>query len=210
MDELIAGYRRFRTERWPHERARYETLARRGQSPHSLIISCSDSRVDPQTVFSAAPGEIFVVRNVAGLVPPYEPDERLHGTSAAIEYAVRVLKVARVVVLGHGNCGGVRAMIDGVPKEAGDFVENWMKIAQPALERVREHHERDADHHHGPEDHVAEVEAEVTKLTLENLGTFPWIGEAAKAGRLGLHAFRFEVLTGSLSVLKGERFVAVE
>jgi carbonic anhydrase len=210
MDRLIAGYRRFRKESWPNERARYEALATRGQSPHTLIISCSDSRVDPQTVFGAAPGELFVVRNVAGLVPPYQPDARLHGTSAAIEYAVRVLKVRAVVVLGHGNCGGVRAMIDGVPPEAGDFVENWMKIAEPALERVREHHAHDHDHHHGPEDHIAEVEAEVTKLTLENLATFPWIASEAKAGRLGLHAFRFEVFSGSLSMLEKDRFVPVE
>lgn len=210
MDRLIDGYRRFRAERWPNERARYEALATRGQSPGTLVISCSDSRVDPQTVFGAAPGEMFVIRNVAGLVPPYQPDSRLHGTSAAIEYAVRVLKVRQVVALGHGNCGGVRAMVDGVPKEAGDFVENWLKIAEPALARVRQHHEHDHDHHHGPEDHVAELEAEVTKLTLENLATFPWIASAVSAGQLRLHAFRFEVFTGSLSVLEGEKFVAVE
>ena len=209
MDGLIAGYRRFRSERWPNERARYEALATRGQSPGTLVISCSDSRVDPQTVFGAAPGELFVVRNVAGLVPPYQPDNRLHGTSAAIEYAVRVLKVKRVVVLGHGNCGGVRAMIDGVPDAAGDFVEKWMKIAEPALRRVKHRHEHSQDHEHGHEDEVAELEAEVTKLTLENLRTFPWIAEAAKAGQLGLHAFRFEVFTGSLSVLEDERFVPV-
>ena len=135
MDRLLAGYRRFRTEVWPAERARYEALAR-GQRPETLVVACSDSRVDPQTVFGAAPGELFVVRNVAGLVPPYHPDAAYHGTSAALEYAVRVLGVARIVVLGHAQCGGVRAMVEGAPEEARDFVEPWMRIAEPVLRRV--------------------------------------------------------------------------
>ena len=108
MDRLIEGYHRFRAETWPAQRARYEALSNKGQSPETLVISCSDSRVDPQTVFGAAPGELFVVRNIAGLVPPYEPDGHYHGASAAIEYAVRVLRVPRVVVLGHAQCGGSR------------------------------------------------------------------------------------------------------
>lgn len=113
MDELLDGYRRFRSEVWPSERARYEQLARRGQRPKTLIVACSDSRVDPQTVFDAAPGELFVVRNVAGLVPPYSPDGVYHGTSAALEFGVRVLKVENIVVLGHAQCGGVAAMVQG-------------------------------------------------------------------------------------------------
>ena len=133
MHRLIEGYRQFRETAWPAERERFEALARDGQSPETLVISCSDSRVGPERVFGAAPGEIFVIRNVAGLVPPYEPDRRHHGTSAALEYAVRVLKVARIVVLGHAQCGGIRVMLEGAPKEAQDFVEPWMKLASQAL-----------------------------------------------------------------------------
>src|SRR5689334_2870118 len=115
MDSLIQGYRRFRDTVWRAEHARYEELARRGQSPETLVVACSDSRVDPQTVFGAGPGELFIVRNVAGLVPPYQPDAAYHGASAALEFGVRVLKVSRIVVLGHALCGGVQAMVRGMP-----------------------------------------------------------------------------------------------
>src|SRR5919107_6072416 len=105
MERLIDGYRRFRAETWPREKARFQELAAQGQRPQTMVIACSDSRVDPQMIFSAGPGELFVVRNVANLVPPYMPDAAFHGTSAALEFAVRVLKVSQVVVLGHAQCG---------------------------------------------------------------------------------------------------------
>ena len=133
MDPLIEGYRRFRAEIWPAERARYEALAHWGQSPETMVIACSDSRVDPQTVFGAVPGELFVVRNVAALVPPFAPDAGYHGTSAALEFAVKVLKVASLVVLGHGQCGGVRAMVYGPPPQARDFIASWVELGKPAL-----------------------------------------------------------------------------
>ena len=135
MDPLIEGYRKFRAETWPAERARYEALAHWGQSPETMVIACSDSRVDPQTVFGAVPGELFVVRNVAALVPPYSPDPGYHGTSAALEFAVKVLKVARIVVLGHGQCGGVRAMEYGAPPQARDFIASWSRSASRRLRR---------------------------------------------------------------------------
>ena len=134
MDPLIEGYRRFRADVWPAERARYEALAHWGQSPEAMVIACSDSRVDPQTVFSAVPGELFVVRNVAALVPPYSPDPGHHGTSAALEFGVKVLKVPRLVVLGHGQCGGVKAMAVGPPPQARDFIASWVDIGKPAVE----------------------------------------------------------------------------
>jgi carbonic anhydrase len=193
MDRLLEGYRRFRSEVWPAERARYEALATRGQSPETLVIACSDSRVDPQTVFGASPGELFVVRNVAGLVPPYQPDARYHGTSAALEYAVRVLKVARIVVLGHARCGGIKAMVEGAPTEARDFVEPWMAIAQPVLQRVPANLDG--------ADRLNRCESEVVRLTVENLTTFPWIAESVEAGRLALHGFRFDIHTGLLTDL---------
>ncbi|HWL04939.1 MAG TPA: carbonic anhydrase [Xanthobacteraceae bacterium] len=194
MDRLIAGYRSFRRDIWPDARKRYETLAR-GQSPETLVIACSDSRVDPATVFGARPGELFVVRNVAGLVPPYEPDRYHHGTSAALEYGVRVLKVPRIVVLGHAQCGGVRAMVEGVPPEAQDFVGPWLEIARPALNGP------------GPAqgaNRLAHYETEVVRLTLGNLMSFPWIAEAVAEGRLGLHGFSFDIHTGVLSRLGQE------
>ena len=201
-DDLIDGYRRFRTDRWPAERARYEALATKGQRPRTLVVSCSDSRVDPQTVFGAGPGELFIVRNVAGLVPPYQPDANHHGTSAALEFGVRVLKVARVVVLGHAQCGGVQAMVEGAPEEARDFVEAWMGIAAPVLSM------RPAPA--GVDDRLGHYEKEVVRLSLANLATFPWIAEAVAAGRLQLLGFRFDIHTGVLTRLNGDAFVPVE
>jgi carbonic anhydrase len=201
MDALIDGYRRFRAETWPAERARYEALARWGQRPETLVVSCSDSRVDPQTVFGTVPGELFVVRNVAALVPPYAPDANYHGTSAALEFGVRVLKVSRIVVLGHALCGGVAALMDGAPAEAQDFVAPWMGMA----ETVRSS-EADAG---GPEARREHYEAAVVGLALRNLATFPWIAEAVEAGSLTLHGFRFDIHTGILARLEGDRFVPV-
>jgi carbonic anhydrase len=199
MERLLAGYRRFRSEVWPMERTRYETLAAKGQRPETLVIACSDSRVDPQTVFGAGPGELFVARNVAGLVPPYQPDAGYHGTSAALEYGVRVLGVARIVLLGHALCGGVRAMVKGAPLRGSDFISAWMKIAEPAL------FSREAD----GED-LCSHEQEVVRLSLSNLLTFPWIKDAVSAGQLEIHGFRFDIRTGALTMLKGDKFVAVE
>jgi carbonic anhydrase len=200
MDRLIEGYRRFRSEVWPAQRARYEALSNKGQSPETLVVACSDSRVDPQTVFGAAPGEMFVVRNVAGLVPTYQPDARYHGTSAAVEYAVRVLKVPRVVVLGHAQCGGVQAMVEGAPAEARDFVEPWMSMARSVLRDIHDHHAPGV---------LSRCEVEVVRLSLSNLMTFPWIAEAVDAGRVTLAGFRFEIRTGILERLENEGMVPV-
>ena len=198
-DRLIEGYRRFRKEVWPAQRARYERLASAGQSPETMVIACSDSRVDPATVFGAVPGELFMVRSVAGLVPPYKPDKGHHGTSAALEYGVRVLKVKRLVVLGHAQCGGVRAMLDGTPIPT-DFVEQWMEIAQPALRCVHEGKGGDV---------YARCETEVLRLSLANLLTFPWIAEAVKAGSLHVDGFHFGIESGILAKLDGEKLVPV-
>jgi carbonic anhydrase len=201
MQSLIDGYRKFRSEVWPAARARYEALAQEGQRPETLVIACSDSRVDPATVFGAGPGQLFVVRNVAGLVPPYTPDAGYHGTSAALEFGVRVLKVSRIVVLGHAQCGGVQAMVEGAPREAKDFVEPWMAIAEPILQTIPDT---------VPEgDILLHCEKEVIRLSLANLLTFPWIAEAVAAGRLELSGFRFGIQTGELMRLEGDRFVPV-
>jgi carbonic anhydrase len=201
MDRLIAGHLRFRTETWPSARARYEALAQQGQTPETLVVACSDSRVDPQTVFGAGPGELFVVRNVAGLIPPYQPDAGYHGTSAALEYGVRVLRVARIVVLGHAQCGGVQAMVQGAPREARDFVKPWMEIAATVLASLPDQVQGD--------ERLRQCEMEIVRLSLANLATFPWIAEAVAAGRLSLHGFQFAIRTGVLMRLTADGFVPV-
>ena len=146
IDELTAGYRRFRAEKWPEARAEYGALASDGQKPHTLIVACSDSRADPALIFDAAPGELFVVRNVANLVPPYEPDGQLHGVSAALEFGVKVLKVRRIVVMGHASCGGVGAMLTGAPEDCPDFVAPWVAQGAPVVQHVAETVEPDPAH----------------------------------------------------------------
>ena len=195
MDRLIEGYRRFRATHWQGERARFEAVAEHGQSPQAMIIACSDSRVDPQMIFGAGPGELFVVRNVANLVPPYEKDAAYHGTSAALEFGVRVLGVRHLIVLGHALCGGVRALLEGMPPGTEDFVAKWMGIAREARARVlrcepvSEEAKQEAGEH------------EMVRLSLENLMTFPWIREAVEAGRLRLHGGHFGVRSGRLYLL---------
>jgi carbonic anhydrase len=201
MKRLVEGYRRFRAGTWPIERARYQALSLAGQRPETLVIACSDSRVDPATVFGAGPGELFVVRNVAGLVPPYQPDAGYHGTSAAVEYGVRVLKVNQIVVLGHAQCGGVQAMINGAPVENLDFVRSWIAIAAPIMKPVPPGLT--------PDELQTHYETQVVRLSLANLRTFPWIVEAEAAGTLSLHGARFGIETGRLMELQGDEFVPV-
>jgi carbonic anhydrase len=192
MDDLIKGYRRFRTGTWPAERARFEELSRLGQRPRALVIACSDSRTDPQMVFNAVPGELFVVRNVANLAPPYGPDDQPHGVSSAIEFAVRTLKVRDIVVMGHAMCGGIKALLEGTPAELSDFVGQWVRIAEPARQRAIT-----APPH---EQHTV-CEHESVRLSLENLMTFPWIKSAVEAGELWLHGCFFDIRSGILERL---------
>lgn len=194
MDRLIAGYRRFRDDTWPLQRARYQALAEAGQRPHTMVVACSDSRVDPATVFDAGPGELFVVRNVAALVPPWQSGGGYHGTSAALEFGVRVLGVQRLVVMGHAQCGGIHAMLHGAPSAAQDFVVPWMAIARDAVR---------------PGLSETEAEAAVVRLSLTNLRTFPWIAAAEAAGTLNVMGMRFDIHTGILSQLDDLGFIAV-
>ncbi len=189
MDHLIEGYRRFRALTWARERGRYEALAARGQRPRALVVACSDSRADPQTIFDAAPGELFVVRNVANLVPPYLPDSAYHGTSAALEFGICALGIPDVIVIGHAMCGGIRALLEGAPEETPDFVKSWVSIADPAR--------RSAALLPSPARQAA-CEHAAIRLSLANLGTFPWIRDAVAAGRLRLNGFYFDIRTGIL------------
>ncbi|MGG5821236.1 carbonic anhydrase [Falsiroseomonas sp. HW251] len=196
MGPLLDGYHRFREETWPQQRARFEELAAQGQKPHTMVIACSDSRVDPQMIFSAGPGELFVVRNVANLVPPYMPDAAFHGTSAAVEFAVRVLGVGRIVVMGHALCGGIRALLEGTPDLASDFVAGWIHIADRARSTALR-----CD---TPEAAQEACEHEAIRISIENLLTFPWVAEAVAAGKLHLRGAHFGVATGRLLVLDPE------
>ncbi|MBU1385508.1 MAG: carbonic anhydrase [Alphaproteobacteria bacterium] len=201
-DELAAGYRRFRSERWPAAKAEYEALAAHGQRPHTLVVACSDSRADPALIFDTAPGQLFVVRNVANLVPPYEPDGLLHGVSAALEFGVKVLGVSRIVVMGHAHCGGVNAMLNGAPDNCQDFVAPWVRQGAPVVRRVAEAVE--------PDQVEQAAEEAVVRLSIENLRTFPWIAEREAAGELTLTGLHFGIADGILRALAGPgRFTAL-
>ena len=192
MDNLIDGFRRFRSGTWRNERARFEELSRLGQRPRTLVIACSDSRTDPQMVFNARPGELFVVRNVANLAPPYGPDDQPHGVSSAIEFAVRALRVSEIVVLGHAMCGGIKALLEGAPAEVSYFVGTWVQIAEPARRRAMLA---------PPEQQQDVCEHESVLLSLDNLMTFPWIRERVEAGYLRLFGCFFDIRSGILECL---------
>ncbi len=191
--QILEGYRRFRGRDWLEQRRLFESLARDGQAPATLVVACVDSRVDPARIFDAAPGQLLTVRNVANLVPPYEPDASYHGTSAAIEFGVRVLEVRDIIVLGHGLCGGVKALLDGAPDTALEFVAPWMSMAMPARERAM--HVAD-----GVERQLC-CEHEVVKISLRHLMTFPWIAERVAEGKLALHGAWFDIRFGKLMLL---------
>ncbi len=191
-DRLLAGYRAFLDERLPRERARFEALAERGQSPEIMVVGCCDSRVSPEVIFDASPGELFVVRNVANLVPPYETQGQYHGTSAALEFAVQALRVKHIVVLGHARCGGIRAFADdAAPLSPGDFIGKWIGLIAPAAERLGA---PDGDR----ERYLTRLELASVELGLSNLMTFPCVRILVERGKLHLHGAYFGVATGAL------------
>jgi carbonic anhydrase len=194
--QLIDGYRTFATQRLPTEQSRYRELSERGQSPETMLIGCSDSRVSPEVIFDAGPGELFVVRNVANLVPVYQPDSGTHGVSAALEYAVNVLKVKHIVVLGHAQCGGIRAFVDKIqPLSPGDFIGKWMQMFVKPGEVVEQRE------HESMQDFVVRIEKAAVFRSLENLMTFPFVRERVESGETQLHGAYFGVAKGSLFVL---------
>lgn len=191
FDDLRAGYIRYRDERLPAYEPLFKDLSDRGQRPKALVIACSDSRIDPAFMFDQNPGDLFVVRNVANVVPPYEPKPGYHGTSAAIEFAVLGLQVTDIIVLGHAQCGGIQALVgmaDGDPP-GGEFIGPWMSIARPAVSIAR--HLAD-----DPSDRFASTEQAVVRLSLQNLETFPWLSKRIAQGTLTVHGFYFDVGKG--------------
>lgn len=197
FEELVSGYHRFRDTGWRQQRERWTEL-KEGQSPQVMVIACSDSRVDPSQIFDTLPGEIFVVRNVAAMVPPFEIGGGRHGVSAAIEFAVTQLEVPEIVIMGHGACGGVNAALtrrfeEAAPGEGG-FIAGWMGMLDEARDRMV------AIHGSGPETaHALELEA--VKVSLANLRTFPFVREREQSGTLRLHGSYFAIADGVLHVL---------
>lgn len=187
MDELLKGYQRFRETYWEDHKDLFQDLAISGQRPRAMVIACCDSRAAPEVVFNCRPGEIFVVRNVANLVPPYAPNADYHGTSAALEFAVNRLKVEHIVVMGHSNCGGVNALVHSTDEQSTDFIETWMSIAKAARDRA-----------------LAAAGGDMTKAcricerenvheSIKNLMTFPWIAARVADGSLKLHGVVFDL-----------------
>ena len=200
MSSLLEGYKRFRQHKLVGERERYRELAHHGQKPNHLIIACCDSRVAPEIIFDASPGEIFVVRNVANIVPPYQPDGEFHATSAALEYAVQSLKVGHVTVLGHGRCGGIQAALDPAsePLSPGDFIGKWMELLRPAAESISGNTWMT-----GAERQTA-LERISIRNSIENLRTFPCVDILERKERLALHGMWFDISDGELWVMDNE------
>jgi carbonic anhydrase len=195
-DRLIEGYKAFAGGRLRTEQDRFRELAERGQSPEVMVVGCCDSRVSPEVIFDAGPGELFVVRNVANLIPPYAPDGRAHGVSAALEFAVGALHVKHIVVLGHARCGGVRAFAEEhEPLSPGDFIGNWMSLMAPAAEKLGPRGDM------APGEYLAQLERASIVNSLDNLMTFPRLAKLIERGRVGIHGAYFGVATGELSVL---------
>jgi carbonic anhydrase len=196
-ERLTRGYRAFAQERLLEQQSRYRSLADQGQSPDIMVIGCCDSRVSPSLIFDTGPGELFVVRNVANLVPPYAPDEAYHGVSAALEFAVQALKVKHIVVLGHAGCGGVRAFVDeGEPLSPGDFIGKWISMLEPASASIGPRQADETLAHY-----VTRLEQASLQQSITHLMTFPFVRRRVEAGSLALHAAYFGVATGALLIV---------
>jgi len=193
-ERLLNGYRNFMTGRYQSESARYKNLARDGQRPEIMVIACCDSRAAPETIFDVGPGELFVVRNVANLVPPYAPDGEFHSTSAALEFAVQSLKVRNIVVMGHGRCGGIRAALDpnSEPLSPGDFIGKWMSLIGPAAEVVANNSMMTAS------ERQTALERISIRFSLANLRTFPCVRILEERGKINLYGAWFDISTGEL------------
>ncbi len=198
---LLEGYARFRGDVMPAAREQYLQLAKEGQSPAVMMIACCDSRAAPETIFGTAPGEMFVARNVANLVPPYKPTGEYHSASAALEFAVQALKVQHIVVLGHGRCGGIKAALDpsSEPLSPGDFIGKWLEMLGPVSEEV------------GKYAHLTQGERQTmlerisVRRSIENLKTFPCVQILHEKGRLQLHGAWFDIAKGELWIMDEQR-----
>ena len=189
---LIKGYREFRQTDFNEQKQLYELLGRHGQKPGVMILSCSDSRVDPTDIFHAFPGEMFVVRNVAGMIPPRQDPDDHHGTASAVEYGVRALNVRSIVVLGHESCGGCLGALEGLGGMDTDYLGPWLELLAPAAEAVRKA---------APESPERMMEEEVVKLSIRNLMTYPFVADAVERGELQLIGAWFSIISAKLTLL---------
>lgn len=199
-ENLLSGYRNFIDGRFSTERERYRELAREGQKPRTLVIACCDSRAAPETIFDSPPGELFVVRNVANLVPPYGPDGSYHGTSAALEYAIHSLEVTTILVLGHGRCGGIQAALDpsAGPLSAGDFIGKWMSLLEPVAGAVSSNELLTTS------ERQTALERISIRHSIANLRSFPRIAELEAEGKLQVCGAWFDILSGELWIMDPE------
>ena len=199
LEALLKGYSEFRATTYAGHRDLYHDLAEHGQSPEIMVIACCDSRVEPAAIFSAPPGALFVVRNVANLVPPYKPDGDYPGTVAALEFAVTGLGVKRIVVLGHAQCGGVKAFIESTRDQVsrGHFIDKWMSILEPACEIAKQHSD--------PAETQQAMEKAAIGISIENLKSFPFVRERLDAGTLTLHAGYVHIGSGALMAYRESR-----
>ena len=194
---LLDGYRTFMGGRYTAERDRYRTLAKEGQSPETMVIACCDSRAAPETIFDCGPGEMFVLRNVANLVPPFEPGGGQHGTSAGIEFAVKALKVKHIVVMGHGSCGGIAAALtpDFKPLAEGDFIGKWLTLLDPARSQYSDNGLMT------PKERQTNFERISIRNSIANLRSFPYVKALEDKGEIMLHGAWFDIKTGELWVM---------
>ncbi|MDH4442443.1 MAG: carbonic anhydrase [Rhizobium sp.] len=191
---LLSGYRNFMSGRYVDQRERYRVLAEQGQKPHTLVVACCDSRAAPEMVFDADPGELFVVRNVANMVPPYEPDGQYHSTSAALEFAVQALRVKDIIVMGHGRCGGISAALDpsAEPLSPGDFIGKWMNLVAAAAEQIQGNSVMTAV------ERQTALERISIRNSISNLRTFPCVKILEERGKLRIHGAWFDISNGEL------------
>lgn len=207
-DSLLNGYRNFMSGRYVDERERYRVLADQGQKPHTLVVACCDSRAAPETIFDAGPGELFVVRNVANMVPPYEPDGQYHSTSAALEFAVQALRVRDIIVMGHGRCGGIRAALDpnAEPLSPGDFIGKWMGLVSAAAGQIQNNSVMTTS------ERQTALERISIRNSIANLRTFPCVKILEDRGKLQIHGAWFDIANGELWVMDPETrdFVRLE
>ncbi len=191
--QLVEGFQRFRERHFAGGDVQFQDLVQFGQTPKALVVACCDSRVDPALVLDCAPGDLFVVRNVANLVPPAENQGHYHGTSAALEFGVRNLGVQHIIVLGHAQCGGIHALLEGSVNKEESFIAEWMGIAEAAREQVeKEHAGASSEVRHRA------CEQQAILVSLNNLKTFSWICERVELGNLALHGWYFDIERGEL------------
>lgn len=199
-EHLLNGHANFMAGRYLKEKDRYRDLAASGQNPSTMIIACCDSRAAPEMIFDAGPGELFVLRNVANLVPTYQPDGGQHGTSAGIEYAVKALGIANIVIMGHGRCGGIRATLasNQSPLDSGDFIGKWMSMLGGLPDQVGQNALMTA----------AERETALERISIRNsinnLRTFPYVAQLEAEGKLAVHGAWFDISTGELWIMDNE------